>query len=1024
MNYIPLHVYTEYTFLSSSLKLEDLFSIASINKYKALGISDFNNVYAYPSFYHLFKKSSITPIFGMSLNLTYNDHPFYVVVYIKNEDGYRNICQLVSKNNTTLTLDEFYKYSEGLILVLPCVSNSYIKNKFNNDDKNLSSFIFEIQKHFSSFYLGIEIYSPDDVNTINKVRNFASNHSYKTICFPRHQYYQKKDAKVIQILKCIKENTKFNGDIDEITGPYYFLSEKAINNLYLEEEIKNTYSLLDEINFNFLEKRGSLYVYDVKGDKKEYIYNQCLSKLNRLNINDTSSYIERLNYELDVISKMGYLDYFLIVADYVNYAKNHNIPIGPGRGSAVGSLVSYLLNITEIDPLEYDLYFERFLNPERTSMPDIDIDVADYKREDLIHYIEDKYSKGNTSLIVTFQTIGAKQAIRDSGRVLNYNVNDINIISNYISIQARLNKNYTITLKEVYDTSKDLRDFLKEPYFKKLFDIACLIEGLPRQSGLHAAGILLNKEKLNTVIPVSYNENNEAVCQYEKDYLEEQGFLKMDVLGLRNLSIIEDCIYRIKKDYPSFSLQDIKDNDLETFDILNKGYTKGIFQLESSGMTNTLKQVNISSLDDIIATNALFRPGPMEYIKVYAERKNNHLTIDYVHPSLEKILKPTYGVIVYQEQIMQIVKIVANYSLGKADLFRRAISKKDETKLLSLKEDFINSSLKNNYSKEDAQKIYDTIYKFASYGFNKSHSVAYSYLAYQMAYLKTHYSTYFYGALFDFTSIQDESFSKFTNELKHFNISLKLPSINKSSNMYELEGNNIIIPFTLIKGLPTRISEDIVNERYQNGPYTSFVDLICRLQEYNVKEEHIISLINAGALDEFNYNRNTLRKNVPVIYQYAKGGISQMSLLSKEEALLLAPVIKQYKEDEEIKLQKELETLGLLLSGSFLSKYDLSSKEVTPIEELELNKPSSIACFISQVRVIKTKAGKEMAFVSLYDDATSIDGVIFNEAYEKYKIYLLKNRGLLIKGSKTINRNKDDEVSFMIDEVSLLKEKL
>lgn len=1024
MNYIPLHVYTEYTFLSSSLKLEDLFKIASINSYPALGISDINNVYAYPKFYHLFSKSQTKPIFGMSINLKYEENDFYVVVYIKDEDGYRNICKLVSKNNVSLSLEDFYEYSKGLILVLPCISNKYLKNKFNNEESNVASFIYNIQKNFSSFYLGLEIYSSSDVSVINKVREFAQKHAYKTLAFPRHQYYQKKNAKVIEILKCIKENVKFNGDINDITGPYYFLSEKAINSLYTENEIAGTYELVKEINFSFLEKRGSLYSFSNITNKKDYVFSLCQKKLDILNIKDKSTYLDRLNYELDVIEKMGYLDYFLIVADYVNYAKTHNIPIGPGRGSAVGSLVSYLLNITDINPLEYDLYFERFLNPERTSMPDIDIDVADYKREELIHYIENKYSKENTSLIVTFQTIGAKQALRDAGRVLNYNVNDINIMSNYISLQSRLNKNYQITLEEVYNTNKDFRDFLKEDYFKNLYDIALLIEGLPRQSGLHAAGILLNKEKLNEVIPVSYNENNEAVCQYEKDYLEEQGFLKMDVLGLRNLSIVEDCLYRLNKDNIDFSLSSIPLDDKETFATLNKGYTKGIFQLESSGMTSTLKQVDITSINDIIATNALFRPGPMEYIKVYAERKNKNLKVDYIHPSLENILKPTYGVIVYQEQIMQIVKVVANYSLGKADLFRRAISKKDETKLLSLKEDFIASSIKNSYSKLDAERIYDTIYKFASYGFNKSHSVAYSILAYQMAYLKTHYPSYFFAALFDFTSIQDESYAKFTLELKHFNISLSLPSINKSNLSFVTNNSSLILPFTLIKGLPYRVSEDIVNERKQNGEYVSFTDLICRLQDYNVKEEHIISLINAGALDEFNLNRNTLRKNVPLIYLYAKGGIKSSSLISKEEALLLAPVMKTYEEDEEIKLQKELDVLGILLSGSFLNKYDLSSLNITSIQDLELNKKANIACFISTVRIIKTKKGQEMAFISLYDDTSSIDAVMFSSTYEKYKMYLLKNRGLLVKGNKSNNRSKEDEITFNIDEISLLKEKL
>ena len=1012
MNYCPLNIYSGYTFLSSTLKVEDIFKICEKNNYPYFGLCDELNMHAYGDIIALQNKYKVKPIYGATIKYLVNDeHPLLVCLYCTSEISYRNLIKIISLYPEGITSKEFTLLKKELIAIVPTISNNEIKTLLQDHDlvtleKELSAF----KDGFLSFYLGIEIYQENDLYLINLLREFARNNNYQTVAFNKHLYLSKKDAIGLTILKAIKNDARIT--IKEEDGPYFFLNEAALNKLYTKQELSNSITIANNCSkFNFFIKRGKLLNFDIP-NKKEYIYNKCLSSLKEKNLFN-ENYISRVNYELDIIEKMGYLDYFLIVEDYVKYCKNNSIPVGPGRGSSAGSLVSYLLNITEIDSCKYDLLFERFLNPERISMPDIDIDFADYRRDDVVKYIFNKYGNNKCANIVTFQTLGAKGSIRDIGRIYSINASDISYLTNAIG------KNKS--LADAYKKSDEFKVLLEDDYYLNIVRLAKKIEGLPRQEGLHAAGIIINDENLFNSIPVTINSDGTLVSQFEAPLLEQLGYLKMDILGLTNLTIIESMEKYIRHYYDkNFNIKSISLNDEKTFSILNKGLTCGLFQLESVGITKALKNVVINSFDDLVAILALYRPGPMDNIPTYSQNKNTKRKIDYLDPILEKILAPTYGVIIYQEQIMQIVQLVASFSLGKADLFRRAISKKDSSKLIELKDDFISGAIKNGFTNQKANEIYDLIFKFANYGFNKSHSVSYAVISYQMAYIKANYPTCYYACLLNHLPLNDPRMNLLFKELNYFNINLKLPSINKSSLQYVIEDNSLYIPFSSIKGIDKNILLSL--NKIITNHIDSFSTFMKFAHEENIPEEAVINLINAGCFDEFNKTRVTLRHSITMFKNYYSS-ISSEGMLTQEELMLLQPIIQDEEEDESLKYELEFNTLGLLLSGSLLNKYknQLVNNHIRPINELINNKVFStqIGAIIKKVKIIKTKKNENMASVILQDDSTIIEGVIFPRTYAQYMHLLKVDNALLIKG---YFQYKDEEISFICNDLIKLEE--
>lgn len=1011
MNYCPLNIYSGYTFLSSTLKVDDIFKICDKSSIKYFGICDLLNMHAYSDITNLQNKYKSQPIYGSTIKYLVNDeYPFLISLYIINEEGYLNLVKIISLYPEGITLNELKNFTKGLIAIIPTISNEEIYFLLKDQDfLTLEKELNELKNIFENIYLGVEIYQEKDQYLINLLRDFSKNKHFELVAFNKHLYLTKQDAIGLSILSAIKNDTKLTKKEEE--GPYFFLKEKVLLSLYTNQEINNTLLIADKCSkFEFLIKRGSLLKFNIN-NKKEFIYNKCLKSLNDKNLNN-EKYLNRLNYELDIIDKMGYLDYFLIVEDYVNYCKNNNIPVGPGRGSSAGSLVSYLLNITEIDSCKYDLLFERFLNPERISMPDIDIDFADYLRDDVVKYIFNKYGKNKCANIVTFQTLGAKSSLRDIGRVFSINNNDISLLSKLIG------RNDSLT--NAYKYNEEFKELLQDEYFLNIVILAKKIEGLPRQTGLHAAGIIINNDYLFNSIPVTINNEGTLISQFEAPLLEKLGYLKMDILGLTNLTIIESMEKYINHYYdPNFNIKNIPLNDEKTFLILNKGLTSGIFQLESSGITSSLKKVIINDFNSLVAILALYRPGPMDNIPTYSRNKNELKKIEYLDPILEPILSSTYGVIIYQEQIMQIVQVVASFSLGKADLFRRAISKKDSNKLIELKEDFINGALKNGFSLDKANQIYNLIFKFANYGFNKSHSVSYAFISYQMAYIKANYPECFFASILNQLPLQDSRISTIIQELNYFNINLKLPSINISSNKYVIKDNNLYIPFSSIKG----INKTIINSLCKINNIKDFSTFMKFANEEKIPDDAIISLINAGCFDEFNKTRATLRNSI-TIYKNYYTSITNEGQLTQEELLLLQPIINDIEENEQLKYELEYNTLGLLLSGSLFNKYkkQIKNNNIISIKDLynkNITYSSTIIAIIKKIRIIKTKKNQTMASLLLQDDSMIITAIVFPKTYNETSYLLKQNEVIMIKG---YFKYEENETTFICNNIEKLEE--
>lgn len=986
MAYIPLNVKSEYSFLTSAIKIKKYVETAKLHGFNMLGISDMECCYGFPSFVKECNKNSITPVLGVELNIEYKNNTRTINLFIKNETGYQNLCKLLIKYNDK-NYHELFENTDGLILIIPSLSGNWFN--FPLDFQEQRNFLYEIQKHFDSFYIGTECYSQNDATFLNEIYDFADDSNFKTVAFPKTIALNKNDGLILEILNAIKNNETIDNQ-DEINTPYFLLNEKVARKIYRKEDF--VFFEEEKIDFSFFQKRGKILSKNGIDNKKQDLYNLCIFGLNQKQIDITNEVKNRLNYELDVIENMNYLDYFYIVKEYVNFAKNNNISVGPGRGSAAGSLVSYALNITDVNPFDYNLLFERFLNPERVSMPDIDVDFSDKKREEIIKHISDTYGKDRVKNIITFQTIGAKQAIRDIGRVFNLNNFDINNLSKSV-------KN-NLTFKDAYNKSEEFKKLIENEHYKNIASLAKKIEGFPRQKGLHAAGIIINDDSLNLNLPIIGDENSPV--PFEAPFLEELNFLKMDILGLRNLSIIEDIINSIEKtENKKIDINNIPLNDKKTFEILNKGFTKGIFQLEGEGITKSLMEINIDSFDDIVALNALYRPGPMDNIPLYAKRKKGLEKITYLDDKLIPILKETFGIIVYQEQIMKIAQDIAGLSLGKADILRRAISKKDENKLKTLEKEFIDGAINNGLSIDKATTIYNYIYKFADYGFNKSHSVSYSYISYQLAYLKANYPLQFYSIMFEYQANSTSKYNAFFNELDYFNITILKPDLNKSKKSYSVENNSIRLPLSSILSFSGNIENDILNERNKNGEFKDYKDIISRLYNLNIDSKNIISLINSGALDFTSLTRETMRKNIDKFIQYAIS-ISKSTNLSEEQLMFLEPILDIFEGTKSEDYKLELNSIGVLLSGSLFETYsnNFINKDIKNISYAltNINEFILLPLFISSIKVIETKSKKEMAILECYDDKNTLKVIVFPTIYENMPL-LIKGDAILVEGS-------------------------
>ena len=1010
-NFVPLRIISCYSFLQSGLTIEKIQRGIVKNNYFGLGLCDNGVLFGVPSFVKACENIKRPYIIGLEAHIEEDTLCLYAI----NEEGYHHLIEISTAiQKEEFSLDLLKEKTSGLVGIIVTYGGKF-KQLFESEDDSFAKYLLEYSKLFKDgFYLGLEVTNKDGVSYANKVRKFAYEHTYDCIALPRLLYEKKDDAIVLKIVEAIAKEEKL--EEKKLEGQQYFMSIDAYKKIYRETEIENTKKLLELSTFGFHQKRGELLHYPVE-DSPATLRASCYEALEKLGLKDNEQYTKRLDYELETIISLGYADYFLIVQDYVSYAKNNGILVGPGRGSAAGSLVSYLLDITQIDPIKGDLQFERFLNPYRKSMPDIDVDFMDIRRDEVVQYMRERYGNERVANIVTFQTIQAKQSLRDIGRVYEYSGDHINLLSKRISKDK-------LSLREAYKNLQEFKEIVdSDKYFLEIVSLASKIEGLIRQSGLHAAGIILNNSPLENALPILTDFSDHYISQYEMGCLEEQGFLKMDFLGLRNLTTISKCVDLINEHYPDVHLdkQHLPYDDERVYEIISSLQVMGIFQIETTAMKRAIQVLKPNCFDDVVALLALNRPGPMIFIPDYAKRKEGREKVEYDDPSLEPILKSTYGIVTYQEQVNQIATTFANYSLSEADMFRRVISKKNKEEMAKSKDIFIKRAVENGRDEKVAARVFSLIERFADYGFNKSHSVAYAIIACQMAYLKVYYPLEFYAAILETSSsANDTKFNEYVTEMKKRNISIISPNINLSMKEFAVYKDGLLFPLSAIHGVNELLSNNIIEER-SKGEFKDFFDFVTRMIRKNITENQISALINAGCFDTFNPSRATFRASIKSALQYAELSKKDDDQLDIGVSDYIKPYLIEDHDDPIENLDKEYEALGIMLSNNPLHyKADiLRSKNIVLIADAKESRTAQIAGLVRSVKVISTKKGASMAFVKIADETDEIEITIFPELYVQSLPLLEKNK-LIIANITCKKRN--EETDYIANTISPLED--
>ncbi len=982
--YTPLNVKSNYSLLSSLLKIDDIIDYSVSNNLSSCVLCD-NSMFGVMEFYHKCLDKKIKPVIGLEVCVLDN----YIYLYAKDYDGYKSLIKLSTiQSEREVLVDDLVKFNKSLILVIPFKSLS-IKEK--------------LEDIFTDKYYGYSNKEEEATLLLD---------SKNIVYFKECLYKEKKDADLLDYLYRIRDGKTISDDIS------YDVSDKE---LYIKDVVKessdigllNIEKIISSCNFSFPKACNLLPIFklDKNISADSYLYSLALKGLSkRLGGNINKKYKDRLLYELSVIKEMGFANYFLVVYDFIFYAKRNNILIGPGRGSAAGSLVSFSIGITDIDPIKYNLLFERFLNPERVTMPDIDTDFPDDRRQEVIDYVVEKYGVKNVSGIVTFGTMGAKQVLRDVGRIFNVPIYKLDKACKFIAPFTHQ------SLDDIYKENKNFKMTIdSDNQLKRVYEVSKSFEGFPRHTSSHAAGIVMCCKPLDEVVPLVYNDGMYQTA-FSMEYLEELGLLKMDFLGLKNLSLISNILNDIEKNYGKrINFSDIPLDDKKTILLFKNADTTGIFQFESTGMRNFLSKLKPDTFEDIFAAIALFRPGAAPNIDPYIRRKHGEEKVTYLDPSLEEITRDTYGILIYQEQIMQVANIFAGYSLGEADILRRAMSKKKFDLLKSEEERFIKRSIDKGHSAEQSKKIFDLILNFAGYGFNRSHSVAYSIIAYKMAYLKVRFKHEFYSNLLSNVIGVDSKTYEYIMEARSRDIDVVLPDINISSRKYVVRDNKIYFPFSNIKSVGTTISYQIVKARGDKD-FVDIYDAMSRLVFERVGEKVIEALIYSGCFDRFNYNRSTLIYNLSALVNYAK------ITVDIDPSLVMKPDILEKEEfSDDFLLLKEKEIFGFYLSQHPSQKYRINNKEVILVKDIPkyFNKTIRNLVLVDKIKTIKTKKGDAMSFVSGSDETGSMDFIMFPDTWSKYSFI---ERGDIIKIEGRVERRLD-KYQVIVNRIRKLEER-
>ena len=1086
LGFVHLHIHSEYSLLDGANRIKDLPVRAKELGMNAIAITDHGVMFGAIDFYKACKANGVKPIIGCEVYVAprgrkdkepkIDEKYNHLILLAKNNEGYKNLAKLVSLG----FIEGFYykpridkeileKYHEGIICLSACLAGEVNQAILNNNIEEAKKVALWFKNLFGEdYYLEVQNNGIKEQVLVNqKLVDLSRELNIPLVATNDAHYLKKEDAYNHEVLLCIQTGKKMT-DEDRMrfdTDELYVKSPEEMIEYFknIPEAIENTVKIAEKCNVEFEFGHTILPNYDVPEQySTHYDYLESLTQAGlakRYGQNITEEIQERAQYELSVIKKMGYVDYFLIVWDYINYAKTHNIPVGPGRGSGAGSIVAYSIGITDIDPIKYNLIFERFLNPERISMPDFDVDFCYEKRDKVIEYVCDKYGKENVSQIITFGTMSARMVIRDVGRALDVPYAETDKLAKMIPNELH------ITIKKALEQNRELKELYEnDATVKKLIEIAMALEGMPRQASTHACGIVITKEPVVNYVPL-YMRDNTISTQYIMTTLEELGLLKMDFLGLRTLTVIQDTIDLVKKD-KCIDVEFDKDmNDPKVYKLWQDGNSVGIFQFESQGMTNFMKELKPDCLEDIIAGVSLYRPGPMDQIPRYIANKKDPEHAVYTHPALKPILEVTYGCMVYQEQVMQIVRDLAGYSLGRADLVRRAMGKKKLDVMAKEREIFINGQLdengnivvpgcvRNGIDAESANKIFDEMAEFAKYAFNKSHAAAYAVVSYRTAYLKAYYPAEFMAATLNSFLGNLDKIPDYIEECKRLNIQILKPDINKSYTKFTVDNEKIRFGLGSIKNVGTAAVDEIVEERTKNGEFKDFADFCERIKDLSVNKKCVESLTKAGAFDNFEQTRSTLIASYETIIDTISnsdkksfdGQVSMFDLTPVEnkkidEIKYNYTILPEYTEKEMLFMEKEM--LGIYISGHPLEKiksqielqttintYQMkkinSDIEETGMSEFEDNQFVKYAGIVTSVKKKYTKTNKLMAFITVEDMYGPTEVIVFENCYQNCANILVEDSIILVEGRLSVREDEDTKiVARDIKEFGIQKRKI
>lgn len=1055
MSFVHLHLHTEYSLLDGACRIDGLMDRVKELGQTAVAITDHGVMYGCIDFYKAAKAAGVKPIIGCEVYVArrrmedrvhgLDNDPYHLVLLCKDRTGYENLCKLVSEafihgfyGKPRVDLELLRQYHEGLIALSACLAGAIPQFLMDEDYASAKAYALQMAEIFGedNFYLELQDHGIDAQQPVNQgVRRIARETGLPLVVTNDAHYLRREDAKMQDVLLCIQtgktvddaNRMRFQGE------EFYVKSEEELRKLFpgCEEAFDNTVKIAQRCNLEFTFHEYHLPAFPVPEGftNEEYFRKLCMDGFRERYVNPPDSYRQRLEYEISVISRMGYVNYYLIVWDFIHYAKEQGIPVGPGRGSGAASIAAYCMHITEVDPMKYALIFERFLNPERVSMPDFDTDFCQERRGEVIEYVMRKYGADHVAQIATFGTMAARGAIRDVGRALNFSFAETDVVAKLVPATPH------ITLKEALEVSPKLKEMYDgDQRVRQLIDTARSLEGMPRNASTHAAGVVITAQPVCSYVPLSRNDDT-IVTQYTMTTIEELGLLKMDFLGLRNLTVIRDAEEQIQKLHPEFAMANIPDDDPETFQMLTEGKTQGVFQLESAGMTGVCVNMKASSIEDITAIVALYRPGPMDSIPTFIANKLDARKVTYKTPLLEPILKVTYGCIVYQEQVIEIFRSLGGYTMGQADNIRRAISKKKMKVIEAERKTFVYGDPQQNIAgciahgvpEVVGQSIYDEIVAFANYAFNKAHAVCYAVVSYQTAYLKCHYPRQYMAALM--TSVLDSAtkISGYIAECKELGIPVLPPDINHSEDHFTVEGDAIRFGLGAVKNVGIGLIRTMSAKRREGGPFKSLEDFLDRMGEGELNKRAVENFIKCGAMDCFGCHRSELlavyENMMDSIASSRKrnleGQLGLFAMLDEEDAAGKIPIPKMPELSKADLMAMEKETTGIYITGHPMDDYRgfLKNTHVMPMgalldpdSKLRDDEIVSVAGIVQSVKMKTTRNNSMMAYITVEDDTASVEMLAFSSVLGQYGGYLKENCAVVITGRLSLRDDKEPQV--------------